>query len=127
MGYAPPPPFGSHRVHRSIRAFLRELPTPGSLFLWKSIETQMSVLPAARYRRDGWEWRVELCYDGRTNPSAWSQGGSWGRPRLSEVRGWCRDQGEAWAAARAATNLVRERWAEFQSVAMRSHTERVPL
>lgn len=112
MGYSPPPSryVGETRFDRWWRR-TPHLPLPGTM--WKQIDTRIRVEPVSAHR-ERWNWRVELIYDGRPDPSRYTMGGSRRHPAPSVVAGRARDEGTAWERAREVVDDFRERWAAEQ-------------
>ena len=132
MGYRPPPMPGSTIIHRgwwARRTFLNQIPGPDSS-LWmlggpgKRMElgVAMQVVP----HRDRWEWRVWLTFNGGKGLAGWTNAG-WRNPTPHEIRGRCKNQGDAWIAARSIADEVRARVAHQEVQRGQRHTERLPL
>lgn len=111
MGYSPPPPryVGETRFARWWRR-TPHLPLPGPY--WKQVDTRIKVEPASAHR-ERWNWRVELIYEGRRDPSMYLTS-SRKHPAPSVVAGRARDEGTAWEQAREVVDDFRQRWAAEQ-------------
>lgn len=120
--YVPPITADGFWLCRGRRAFLRDVPGPDSRRAWKRVDVEMEVLP---YKHK-WEWRIRLLMDGRPDPGVPENRG-WRRTRGSELRGRCRNQGDAWVKVRRLANDVRAINAAVEVVNMRRHQERLPL